>query len=76
MYADTVTESMRRAISETERRRRLQMEYNKKYNITPATVRKAVREVIEATRHVNKELPVYLDREKLKSLSAGQFKNA
>jgi excinuclease ABC subunit B len=74
MYADTVTESMRRAISETERRRRLQMEYNKKYNITPATVRKAVREVIEATRHVNKELPVYLDREKLKSLGAGQFK--
>ena len=74
MYADTVTESMRRAISETERRRRLQMEYNKKYNITPATVRKAVREVIEATRHVNKELPVYLDREKLKSLGADQFK--
>ena len=74
MYADTVTESMRRAISETERRRRLQMEYNKKYNITPATVRKAVREVIEATRPVSKELPVYLDREKLKSLGAGQFK--
>jgi excinuclease ABC subunit B len=50
MYADSMTNSMRRAIEETNRRRRLQMEYNERWGITPATVRKAVREVIEATR--------------------------
>lgn len=50
MYADSITKSMRKAIDETERRRKLQVEYNKKHNITPQTVRKAVREVIEATK--------------------------
>lgn len=50
MYADTVTESMAKAIKETERRRKIQMAYNEEHGITPQTVRKAVREVIEATR--------------------------
>ncbi len=50
MYADNVTGSMDRAIRETERRRRLQVEHNQAHGITPETVRKAVREVIEATR--------------------------
>lgn len=50
MYADTITDSMRKAIDETERRRRIQQEYNEKHRITPQTVRKAVREVIEATK--------------------------
>ncbi|PTX59667.1 excinuclease ABC subunit B [Melghirimyces profundicolus] len=50
MYADRVTESMRRAIEETNRRRSIQMAYNKKHGITPQTVRKAVRDVIEATK--------------------------
>jgi excinuclease ABC subunit B len=50
MYADKITESMARAIRETNRRREKQLAYNKKYGITPETVRKAVREVIEATR--------------------------
>ncbi|KUK64768.1 MAG: UvrABC system protein B [Desulfotomaculum sp. 46_80] len=54
MYADQVTDSMKRAIGETERRRRLQVEYNRKYNITPRTVEKAVRDLIEATRPVAK----------------------
>jgi excinuclease ABC subunit B len=49
MYADTITGSMRRAIDETERRRKKQIAYNKRHNITPATIRKAVRDVIEAT---------------------------
>ena len=52
MYADTITDSMQRAISETERRRAKQVEHNKEHNITPETVRKAVRDVIEATRAV------------------------
>ncbi len=50
MYADRVTESMGRAISETERRRAIQQQYNEKHHITPASVTKAVREVISAVR--------------------------
>jgi excinuclease ABC subunit B len=50
MYADTITESMRKAISETNRRRKIQSDYNKKHDITPKTIYKAVREVIEATK--------------------------
>ncbi len=50
MYADNMTDSMRRAIDETNRRRSIQMEYNEKHNITPQTIQKAVREVIEAKR--------------------------
>ena len=47
MYADHVTESMRRAITETERRRGIQHEYNVKNNIVPKTVSKGIRDVIE-----------------------------
>lgn len=50
MYADTITESMRRAIDETNRRRRIQMEYNRQHGIIPQTVVKPVRDIIEATR--------------------------
>jgi excinuclease ABC subunit B len=50
MYADTVTDSMRRAISETNRRRKIQMEYNIRHGIKPKTIEKAVHDVIEATR--------------------------
>ena len=49
MYADNITDSMKRAIDETNRRRKIQMEFNRRYNITPQTVQKAVRDVIEAT---------------------------
>ena len=49
MYADTVTGSMHRAISETERRRKLQQEYNEKHGIVPKTIQKGVHEIIEAT---------------------------
>ncbi|MCL5291980.1 MAG: excinuclease ABC subunit UvrB [Actinobacteria bacterium] len=47
MYADSVTDSMNRAISETNRRRKLQMDYNKKCGIEPETIRKAVTDIIE-----------------------------
>ncbi|MCL6518567.1 MAG: excinuclease ABC subunit UvrB [Armatimonadetes bacterium] len=50
MYADDVTGSMHRAVEETERRRKLQIEYNEKHGITPASVVKAVRDVIEAKK--------------------------
>jgi len=52
MYADTITDSMKRAIDETNRRRKIQMEYNKKHGITPKTIIKPVFEVIEATKPV------------------------
>ncbi len=49
MYADELTESMEKAITETNRRRAIQEEYNKKHGITPQTIRKSVRDVIKAT---------------------------
>lgn len=50
MYADGISEAMASAISETERRRKIQQEYNEANGITPKTIEKAVRSVIEATR--------------------------
>ncbi|WP_027717675.1 excinuclease ABC subunit UvrB [Desulfovirgula thermocuniculi] len=50
LYADRITESMARAIAETERRRKIQMEYNAKHGIVPRTVEKGIRDVIEATK--------------------------
>ena len=49
MYADELTESMEKAISETNRRRKIQEEYNKKHNITPKTINKSIRDSIKAT---------------------------
>ena len=49
MYADNMTGSMERAIGETNRRRKLQMEYNEKHGITPTTVKKEIRDLIEIT---------------------------
>ena len=49
MYADELTESMEKAISETNRRRKIQMEYNKEHGITPKTIKKSVRDVIKAS---------------------------
>lgn len=50
MYADTITQSMQKAIEETERRRSIQMAHNEKHGITPQTIRKEIRGVIEATK--------------------------
>jgi len=50
MYGDTVSKAMRTAIDETERRRRIQSEYNEAHGIVPKSVSKGVREVIEATK--------------------------
>ncbi len=49
MYADKITESMRKMIEETNRRRTLQTEYNKKHNITPTTIYKSVEEIMNST---------------------------
>jgi len=47
LYADSVTGSMKRAIEETNRRRALQMEYNKKHNITPRTIKKKIQSIVD-----------------------------
>ena len=53
MYADTITGSMQRAISETERRRRIQAKYNEDNNIIPKTIKKDIYDIIEATTEVD-----------------------
>lgn len=50
MYADTITKSMESAINETARRRNIQMKYNEDNNITPMTIKKSIRDVIEVTK--------------------------
>ena len=52
MYADVMTDSMRKAIQETERRRNIQEAYNKEHGITPTTIKKAVRDLITVSRAV------------------------
>jgi excinuclease ABC subunit B len=56
MYADNVTGSMKRAIDETERRRKIQLAFNREHGITPQTIRKAVADVIEATKVAEEEV--------------------
>ena len=74
MYADVITESMHRAIEETNRRRRLQEDYNKEHGITPQTIKKAVRDLIAVSRAVartEKQLktdPESMDAKELKKL--------
>ncbi|MGG3887027.1 excinuclease ABC subunit UvrB [Brevibacillus panacihumi] len=67
MYADKMTDSMTAAIRETERRRQIQMAYNEKHGITPQTIKKAVREVIEATK-VAEEKADYLPHADFKKM--------
>ena len=52
MYADTITDSMRAALDETQRRREVQMAYNKEHGITPKTIQKAVRDLISVSKKV------------------------
>lgn len=70
MYADSVTGSMERAITETERRREIQNAYNVEHGITPKTIIKGVRDVIEITTKEtsNKELKKYSKKERLEMI--------
>ena len=55
MYADTITDSMRTAIDETQRRRKIQMDYNEEHGITPKTIQKSVRDLISISKKVAQE---------------------
>lgn len=74
MYADTMTDSMEKAISETNRRREIQQKYNEEHNITPTTIKKAVRELISISKEVDKQIhdiekdPESMDAKELKKL--------
>lgn len=74
MYADNMTDSMRAAISETNRRRKIQNEYNEEHGITPQTIKKAVRDLISISKVIAKEElrfekdPESMDRKELEKL--------
>ena len=57
MYADQVTNSMQRAISETNRRRQMQMQYNEENGIDPQTIRKAVTDILSMIRPAQTTVP-------------------
>ena len=92
MYADSITRSMDIAISETNRRRQLQTEHNDRMGIVPQTIRKAIRDVIEATKALEdvdvetklkkmtkaerKDLVVQLEKEMKDAARALQFERA
>ena len=76
MYADTMTESMEKAITETERRREIQKAYNEAHGITPTTIQKSVRELISISKDIaKKEMqfkkgPEEMDKQELEKLIA------
>ena len=76
MYADKMTDSMKNAISETERRRALQQQYNEEHGITPTTIMKAVRDLISVSKKVAEEElnfkkdPESMSKEELEKLIA------
>ena len=81
MYADSITESMDKAISETNRRREIQEKYNKENGITPTTIKKAVRDLISISKEVDKRIndiekdPESMDKKELKKLMDKVEKN-
>ncbi len=68
MYGDTITDSMMRAITETNRRRAIQQEYNRIHGITPETVRNGIREVLEITRQVEAASPTAMTEDERAAL--------
>jgi len=80
MYADIITDSMKTAIDETKRRRDIQQKYNKENNITPTTIKKAVRDLISISKSVEKKAdklqkdPESMSKAEIKKLLSGMEK--
>lgn len=76
MYADTITDSIRTTLDETQRRRSIQQKYNEEHGITPQTIKKAVRDLIRISKEIAKEEqtfekdPESMDERELKKLIA------
>ncbi len=66
MYADKITNSMRNAIDETDRRRDIQIDYNEKHNITPTTIKKPIREIIK-NHHTENAIMTIIKQNKSKT---------
>ena len=79
IYADTISDSMKVAIEETERRRKIQDEYNQKYGIIPKTIIKEIREVVSNTSEVEEKQTEKMsnkDKEKLMIKIENEMKEA
>ncbi len=77
LYADKITKSMARAIGETERRRKAQAEYNKKHGITPKSVIKSVRDLLEVTKSIeDKKIKIPENIEQKMKILEEQMKKA
>ncbi len=74
MYANNITGSMQRAIDETDRRRKIQLEFNKEHNITPETVKKEVRKVLEASR-IAEAKSTYVSKSKIDKMTKNELKD-
>ena len=74
MYADVMTDSMSKAIGETNRRREIQQAYNETHGITPTTIKKSIRDLISISKEIAKEEvawekdPESMSRDELKKL--------
>jgi excinuclease ABC subunit B len=73
MYADVVTRSMQKAINETNRRRKIQMEYNKAHGITPKSIVKGIRDVIEPVKAAEDDVSYKVDKDS-KTMSKEEIK--
>ena len=74
MYADRITHSMQMAMDETDRRRQKQIDFNQKHGIEPQSIKKAVRDVLEATKQVIEETDVALPDKPLEKLTKKERK--